>query len=73
MGHAVFRSWCGICMRSRSKEWDHRRDSGKDRDLPEYSFDYCFPGDEFGIKWTVLVGKERRTGMIMATTVPQKG
>eukprot|EP00973_Karenia_brevis_P014536 1983954-Karenia_brevis.AAC.1 len=27
MGHCVFRSWCGICVRSRSKEWDHRRDS----------------------------------------------
>eukprot|EP00973_Karenia_brevis_P013280 1803265-Karenia_brevis.AAC.1 len=26
-----------------------------------------------GYKWTVLVGKERKTGAIMATTVPQKG
>eukprot|EP00973_Karenia_brevis_P031611 4360162-Karenia_brevis.AAC.1 len=57
MGHAVFRSWCGICVRSRSKEWDHRQD----------------PGDECGYKWTVFVGKYRKTGMIMATTVPQKG
>eukprot|EP00973_Karenia_brevis_P005229 717814-Karenia_brevis.AAC.1 len=24
-------------------------------------------------KWTVLVGKERKTGAIMATAVPQKG
>eukprot|EP00973_Karenia_brevis_P069397 9649952-Karenia_brevis.AAC.1 len=26
-----------------------------------------------GYKWTVLVGKGRTTGMIMATTVPRKG
>eukprot|EP00973_Karenia_brevis_P075945 10551627-Karenia_brevis.AAC.1 len=26
-----------------------------------------------GYKWTVLVGKERKTGAIMATTVPHKG
>eukprot|EP00973_Karenia_brevis_P026122 3605150-Karenia_brevis.AAC.1 len=26
-----------------------------------------------GYKWTVLVGKERKTAAIMATTVPQKG
>eukprot|EP00973_Karenia_brevis_P078055 10842357-Karenia_brevis.AAC.1 len=26
-----------------------------------------------GYKWRVLVGKERKTGMIMATTVPHKG
>eukprot|EP00973_Karenia_brevis_P054243 7536560-Karenia_brevis.AAC.1 len=68
MGHSVFRSWSGICVRSRSKEWDHRRDSGKERSLPEYAWDYFFPGDECGYKWTVLVGKERKTGMIMATT-----
>eukprot|EP00973_Karenia_brevis_P076431 10619238-Karenia_brevis.AAC.1 len=68
MGHSVCRSWCSICVRSRSKEWGHRKDSGKDRNLSEYAFDYCFAGDECGYKWTVLVGKERKTGMMMATT-----
>ena len=38
-----------------------------------YSFDYCFPGDEFGYKLTVLVGTERLTGMKFATAVPTKG
>eukprot|EP00973_Karenia_brevis_P026313 3629018-Karenia_brevis.AAC.1 len=41
--------------------------------LPEYVWDYCFPGDEMGLHWIVLAGKERKTGMIMATTVPQEG
>eukprot|EP00973_Karenia_brevis_P058750 8181224-Karenia_brevis.AAC.1 len=54
MGYAVFRSWCGICVRSRSKEWDRKRDSGKERNLSEHAWDYCFPGDECGYKWTVL-------------------
>eukprot|EP00973_Karenia_brevis_P022682 3122576-Karenia_brevis.AAC.1 len=27
MGDTVYRSWCGVCVRSRSKEWDCRRDS----------------------------------------------
>ena len=51
----------------------HQRDAGNERGLPEYSFDYCFPGDERGFKWTVLVGKERGSKNRMATAVPAKG
>ena len=39
----------------------------------EYCFDYCFPGDEFEYKLTVLVGTERLTGMKFATAVPTQG
>ena len=45
----------------------------EERGLSEYSFDYCFPGDEFGFKLTILVGRERVRGMCMATVVPTKG
>ena len=55
------------------KDLDHRADAGKERGLNEYSFDYCFPGDEFGSKLTTLVGRERTTGLEMATSVPMKG
>ena len=41
--------------------------------LNEYSFDYCFPGDEFGYRVTVLVGRERTSGMTMATVIPLRG
>ena len=41
--------------------------------MSEYSFDYCFPGDELGCKLTILVGRERVTGMNIATVVPMKG
>ena len=46
---------------------------GKDRGLSEYSFDYCFQGDELGCKLTVLAGRERVTGTYFATAVPMKG
>eukprot|EP00973_Karenia_brevis_P047383 6578440-Karenia_brevis.AAC.1 len=52
MGHAVYRKWCGVCVRARFKEWDCSRDKGKERKLPEDVWDYCFPGDGFGYKWT---------------------
>ena len=39
----------------------------------EFSFDYGFPGDEFGFEFVVLGGKERQTGMRFATAVLTKG
>ena len=41
--------------------------------MHELSLDYCFMGDEGGDRVTVLVGRERTTGMTMATVVPVKG
>ena len=52
---------------------DHQEDSGKERKLPEYQMDYCFPGDGLGFKWTGLVSKERMSKAWMATAVPTKG
>ena len=72
-GHVEYRNWCDICVRCRGKELDHKSQEDKERKFPEYSWDYCFPGDEVGFKWTVLVGKERRNKTWMATTVPMKG
>jgi len=72
-GHLPYRDWCPICVRAKGKVLDHQKDDGGERKLPEYSWDYCFPGDELGFKWTVLVGKERLTGNFFATAVPSKG
>ena len=72
-GHVPFRNWCETCVRARGREMDHTKLKGSERRLPEYSFDYCFPGDEFGFKWTVLVGKEKMSKSFFATAVPQKG
>ena len=70
--HLPYRSWCPHCVRGQGKDSAHRRAEAVGK-LPEFSWDYCFPGDEDGHKLTVLVGKERRTGMIMAATIPRKG
>ena len=70
--HIPYRNWCPICVQAKGRDLDHNP-SDRDRKVSEYSFDYCFPGDEFGYKLTVLVGKERLSKNWMATAVPQKG
>ena len=72
-GHVPYRNWCPVCIQARGKDMDHQKDSGKERKLPEYAWDYCFPGDELGFKWTVLVGRERGCKSWMATAIPNKG
>ena len=72
-GHVPYRNWCPVCIRARGRDMDHQQDSGKERKLPEYSWDYCFPGDELGFKWTVLVGRERGNKSWMATAISRKG
>ena len=72
-GHIPYRSWCPLCVEAMGRERGHYRGGKKERSFPEYSWDYCFPGDEFGYHWTVLVGKERNSGAVMAVTVPSKG
>ena len=71
--HLPYRNWCPVCVRAKGRELDHRKSIEEPRGLSEYSFDYCFPGDEFGYKLTVLAGRERVTGMSFASTVPTKG
>ena len=71
--HLPYRDWCPHCVRARGKDLDHRRAVEEERGLNEYSFDFCFPGDEMGYKLTILVGVERSTGMKMSTSVPTKG
>jgi len=70
--HLPYRNWCDVCVAAKCNDLDHRRDVREARGLPEYSFDYCFPGNEFGFHLTILVGRERATGMTMATVVPEK-
>ena len=73
MGHIPYRDWCPICIKAQGRDMGHMKDDGKERLLPEYSWDYCFPGDELGFKWSVLVGKEQGSRSLMATAVPNKG
>ena len=71
--HVPYRNWCPACVAAKGKDLDHRKDVKEERGLPEFSFDYCFPGNELGYRLTILVGRERASGMAMATVVPEKG
>lgn len=73
MGHIPYRDWCPISMKAQGRDMGRMKDGGKERLIPEYSWDYCFPGDELGFKWSVLVGKEKGSRSLMATAVPNKG
>ena len=57
LSHLPYRNWCVICVKTKGRDLDHRKSIEEDRGLSEYSFDYCFPGDEFGYKLTALAGK----------------
>jgi len=57
--HLPYRNWCPVCVRSKGKEMGHQSATDKERTISEYCFDYCFPGDEFGYKLTMLAGQER--------------
>ena len=65
--HVPYRNWCPRCVRGWGKDLDHRRSVDDDRRVLEFAFDYCFMGNEGGAKVTILVGRERTTGMTMAT------
>ena len=71
--HLPYRNWCTICVKAKGKDLDHRKVVTEERGVSEYAFDYCFPGDEFGYKLTILAGRERLTGLNFATAVPTKG
>ena len=46
--HVPYRNWCPCCVKANGKDLDHRKAVDGERGLNEYTFDYCFPGDEFG-------------------------
>ena len=51
----------------------HQKQS-KERIVPEFHMDYCFPGDKDGVApLTILVVRERLTRMTMASVVGRKG
>ena len=41
--------------------------------MNKFGFDHCFLADEYGYRLTVLVCRERTSGMTMATVIPSKG
>ena len=52
---------------------NHTRTDKEERGIDEFHLDYCFPGDEFGFKLTILVAVEKYSGMKASIVVPTKG
>lgn len=75
ISHYPFRSWCPHCVAARAKSWPHIRQGEQDEDaVPTICFDYCFLRDKpGGDSIPVLVGRERKSKMILAHAVPFKG
>ena len=72
-GHMPYRSWCHHCVGGRGRERDHTKKGDEEQQgIPEYHMDYCFPGDEFNERLTVLVVIEKYTKMKKAVVVPNK-
>jgi hypothetical protein len=70
--HWPFRSWCAECVMGKSRESPHKykRETGKrEHELPTISFDYMFLDG----KTPTIVLRDRRSRMIFAHTVTQKG
>ena len=52
---------------------NHSKNDRDVRGLDGFHVDYCFPGDEFGHRLTILVDVERYSGMKAGIVVPSKG
>ena len=52
--HTPYRNWCPICIIVKKAEDHQRKNKFNPSGYSEYSFDYGFPGDEFGFKLTVF-------------------
>ena len=63
MNQDQYRNWCPHCSTGQGENLDHQKAVEKERGLSKQSFDYPFPGDEFGDKLMVLIGPERVSGM----------
>ena len=74
LSHLPYRSWCRHCVRGRGKEAPHMKSGDKkEGEIPEFHFDWCFPGEEkTGDNLCVLVGRMRETRMTMSSVTPGK-
>jgi len=79
VNHTQFISWCSHCVRGKAHGNQHRRRKAIEGELrePVVSVDYMFmhdnqgEGEEKGMP--IMVVKDRKTRIIRARVVPQKG
>ena len=70
VSHVPYRSWCRHCVAGRGMERQHTRRIDHEDQFPHVSIDY---GYLTGDATPLLVGKDRRSGMIFALAVERKG
>ena len=73
VAHIPYRSWCSTCVAGRGVKSPHKTRRRTSDDLPRFSIDYGFLGDEGQPTSVLLVMKEITTGMMMSMIVPRKG
>ena len=79
VNHIPFRSWCNHCVRGKAHGNPHKRRKVKELENrePIVSVDYAFMHDNQGEKeekgMPIMVIKDRRTRIMRARVVPQKG
>ena len=80
VNHLPCRAWCRHCVKGKAKGLPHRvkkTEDKEDEDIPVISIDYMFmhdkqkEGEEKGMP--ILVLKDRKTKVVRARVVPQKG
>ena len=73
-GHAVYRSWCEMCVKATGLVQKHVKvDHGDENpDMPTVSLDYFYMGEAEGAKPNI-VARDRKTGLMTATSMERKG
>jgi hypothetical protein len=57
--HVPYRTVCSVCIAGRGRDLDQlsRKFISEESGLPKFASDSCFPGDEFGYRLMILVGR----------------
>ena len=74
VAHIPFRSWCPTCVAGRGVKAPHEVKKKREEDeLPRFSMDYGFMGQEDQESAVLLAMRELKTGMMLGMVVPRKG
>mgnify|MGYP000545134345 CR=1 FL=1 len=74
IAHIPFRSWCATCVAGRGVRSPHKvKKAREEEELPRFSMDYGFLGQEDQATAVLLAMRELKTGMMLGMLVPKKG
>jgi len=74
VAHIPFRIWCPTCVAGRGVKSPHKKKKREEEEeLPRFSMDYGFMGQEEQQSAVLLAMRELKTGMMLGMVVPKKG